>query len=296
MISYRGSDHAVAKEIYDYLRQKGISCWIDQEGIKPGSKWRDELLQVLRTSDSCVSILSPRYIESEYCRTEVFIARSLGKKIFPVMVEDCAATLEQYEETRNLNDTFTLRLHHLNVMGIPITKEEGLSRLADAILRLQTLSAPVSGSVYISYTADNAEYATKLSRRLNARQIQTWVATLDCRFGDQWREAQARAIMLASAHLIVLDENMIKSNDILHTEVLLSEAVGNPIFGVLPPRLSKDPSAGARIRYSLESDFAHKTYRRIAERAFFSTVDDENTMIDLLALALQGAILDKSKQ
>jgi hypothetical protein len=89
MLSYRSSDAAIMEELAAHLRSRGIVSWIDRQGIAPGARWRDTLLQELRSCDKFIVILSPAYLQSEHCRMEVFIARSFGKPILPIMTEDC---------------------------------------------------------------------------------------------------------------------------------------------------------------------------------------------------------------
>ena len=89
MVSYRSTEVKFVTKLAAYLRKRGVIPWIDREGIKPGSKWRDVLLEQLKTCDACIVVLSPEYLKSEHCRMEVFIARSFGRAMLPVMVKEC---------------------------------------------------------------------------------------------------------------------------------------------------------------------------------------------------------------
>jgi hypothetical protein len=121
--------------------------------------------------------------------------------------------------------------------------------------------------LYVSYTTHDGQFATALATALNDVGVTTWIATRDITVGENWRDAQARAMMRSSAHLIVLDESIDRQN-VLRTEILLSEARGLPTFAVLPPRLNgrKDLVAGM-----LEDlDKSDQTYRRLAATQYFS--------------------------
>ena len=61
MLSYRSSDSDFMEELAAHLRNHGIDPWIDKHGITPGQRWRDALLQELRSCDKVVAILSPAY-------------------------------------------------------------------------------------------------------------------------------------------------------------------------------------------------------------------------------------------
>ncbi|HSZ77758.1 MAG TPA: toll/interleukin-1 receptor domain-containing protein [Chthoniobacterales bacterium] len=160
---------------------------------------------------------------------EVFIARSFGRQIVPVMTKECFSALRNHEETKGLEDIFIMQMHRLNAFGLPISKEDALQRVSDALFHVPGDKAEPR-RVYVSYTTPDAEFATKLAQTLQKEGTSAWVATLDIRVGENWRDAQAQAMLRASAHLVVLDDNMVRQNG-LRTEILLSEARGLPTFG-----------------------------------------------------------------
>lgn len=278
MLSYRRVDTGFANKLAEYLRSEGIPPWIDREGIKPGYRWRDELLKELTSCDACVPVLSPRYLQSEHCRMEIFIARSFGRQILPVMLKDCFPALRDHEETKGLEDIFMMRMYRLRAVGLPITEGEAFRCIADAI-RYERQEVESDRPVYISYTTKDAEFATTLARSLAAKDIATWIATLDVRVGENWRDAQARAMMQASAHLVVLAENIVNQN-VLRTEVLLSEARGLNTFTILPPRLTNEhETVNALIDALNNSD---QTYRRLAATQYFTCANGVDQMVEQL--------------
>jgi len=116
MFSYRSTEVKFVTKLAAYLRKRGVIPWIDREGIKPSSKWRDVLLEQLKTCDACIVVLLPEYLKSEHCRMEVFIARSFGRAILPVMVKECFSGLRKHEETKGLEDIFMMRMHRVNAV------------------------------------------------------------------------------------------------------------------------------------------------------------------------------------
>jgi hypothetical protein len=267
MISYkRNSNETCARELYDRLEQAKLSPWLDRIGIKAGSRWRDELLKELRACDAFLPLLTPDYIRSEHCRMELFIARSRGCPVLPVVLEDCFDLLDEYEETKGLADVFMVRLYRLSLVGLPITREEAMQRVVQAA---QTPGeAAAAKEVYVSYCNDEAEVATRLARELQGHGLSTWVATQDCRVGDNWRQAQARGVMQASVQVVVLDESIAKA-EVLRTEIMLAEAFGLPVFVVFGPKLASEPATVARVMNELGS--ADVTYRRLTEIQAFDT-------------------------
>jgi len=130
-----------------------------------------------------------------------------------------------------------------------------------------------------------AEFATKLAQTLQKEGTSAWVATLDIRVGENWREAQAQALLRACAHLVVLDDNMVRQN-VLRTEILLSEARGLPTFGILSPRLDNDPSKIENLLNGLDS--SDQTYRRLAATEYFSCAHGLDKMLAQLVKRLMA--------
>ena len=81
-------------------------------------------------------------------------------------------------------------------------------------------------------------------------------------------------MMRSSAHLVVLDENIVKQN-VLRTEILLSEARGLPTLTVLPPRLNNKP----KLRWAMTEDLKKSdlTYRRLEEITWYSCTPEPRT-------------------
>ena len=92
--------------------------------------------------------------------------------------------------------------------------------------------------------------------------------------------------MRASAHIIVLDENIVRQN-VLRTEILLSEARGLQTLTVLPTRLNQQHAAISQMLEDL--DKSDQTYRRLAATQYFSGSDDLSEVAAQLAGCLNGA-------
>lgn len=283
MLSYRSSDSEFMEELAAHLRNHGINPWIDKQGITPGQRWRDALLQELRSCDKVVVILSPAYLESEHCRMELFIARSFGKPILPIMTEDCFPELRAHEETKGLEDIFMMRLYNLSAVGLPISREDALRRISDSVLKRAKIVSQTENPIYISYATPDGEFASELAMRFAEHAAETWIATRDIAVGENWRDAQARAMMSASAHLVVLDENIVRQN-VLRTEILLSEARGLPTLAILPPRLNNQHESVSRMLKDL--DTSDQTYRRLAATQYFSCDGDLRQVCAQVAAAI----------
>lgn len=282
MLSYSSNDIAHRDLVAQHLRLHAIEPWIDSDpaAIRPGQKWRPALFDILRTCEACIPILSHSYLASDACRMEAFVARNFGRPMLPIMVEDCYDDILKKEETRALQDIFMVRLHRLSAVGLPITEGEALDRVVEAILS-KPHDVAATGLVYISYARD-AVFATRLADGLSARSVPAWVATRHVRVGDNWRDAQAKAMMRAACHVIVLDDEML-ARDVLRTEILLSQARGLPTVPLLPPRLTV--ADGARLRRAMEAknDLA---YRALADYGFTPTSEDADAVVEMVRSAL----------
>lgn len=283
MISYKTENRATADELFVMLEAAGLVPWMDYRGIEPGMKWRDELIRQVRTCNAFVALLTPNYIRSEHCRMEILIARSRRCPILPVEVEECIDLLDSYEETKGLADTFMVRLQRSSLVGLPIRREQALERLVSAALSID--QTPFVKKAYIAYCSNEAAVATQIASQLEQAGISTWIATKDCRIGDNWRQAQAYGVANAAAQVIVIDET-IADADVLRTEIILSEAFGLPVFTVLGESLSKDDTKIASIMRNLRS--ADITYRRLTDIQPFRSDHDS---IAKLAKVLESIVM-----
>lgn len=283
MISYKTENRATADELFVMLEAAGLVPWMDYRGIEPGMKWRDELIRQVRTCNAFVALLTPNYIRSDHCRMEILIARSRRCPILPVEVEECIDLLDSYEETKGLADTFMVRLQRSSLVGLPIRREQALERLVSAALSID--QTPFVKKAYIAYCSNEAAVATQIASQLEQAGISTWIATKDCRIGDNWRQAQAYGVANAAAQVIVIDET-IADADVLRTEIILSEAFGLPVFTVLGESLSKDDTKIAFIMRNLRS--ADITYRRLTDIQPFRSDHDS---IAKLAKVLESIVM-----
>ena len=72
--------HANADSVYPLmtaLHERGVRIWYD-EGIEPGSKWRDELSSAIENADKVLFLASKRSVTSPNCEREIDFALSLG--------------------------------------------------------------------------------------------------------------------------------------------------------------------------------------------------------------------------
>ncbi len=66
------------------LEARGRDCWVDLEDIPPASEFMQDLRDGIGGSDAFCFVLSPRALESEYCRRELDYALERNKRIIPI--------------------------------------------------------------------------------------------------------------------------------------------------------------------------------------------------------------------
>lgn len=88
-VSYKRTDKEFVRKVDAELRKHGYEVWVDWEDIPPGvDDFRDEIESGILHAQSCVLVLSPDYLESEYCVGELNSAVRNGKRIIPIVYRE----------------------------------------------------------------------------------------------------------------------------------------------------------------------------------------------------------------
>ena len=92
-ISHSSRDAAAAAEVSEWLVSQGHrSFFLDfdpEYGIPAGRNWEQELYQRLRACRAVIVLCSRASMESKWCFAEVTQARSLGKAMVPIRIDEC---------------------------------------------------------------------------------------------------------------------------------------------------------------------------------------------------------------
>ncbi|MFP4575703.1 MAG: toll/interleukin-1 receptor domain-containing protein, partial [Coleofasciculus sp.] len=84
-ISYSRADSDLARKLNNALQMQGKTTWFDQESIASGSDFKQEIQLGIKACDNFLFILSPRSVNSPYCKDEVEYAASLNKRFVTVL-------------------------------------------------------------------------------------------------------------------------------------------------------------------------------------------------------------------
>lgn len=86
-LSYSRHDSSLLRQVRDDLRARGLRVWTDDK-LEPGTpSWESEIEQAIRNSQCFAVLLSPAAYESEWVRSEITLADSLERRIFPLLIE-----------------------------------------------------------------------------------------------------------------------------------------------------------------------------------------------------------------
>lgn len=85
-ICYSSKDRDLASQLNDALEKAGLNPWIDKEDLHLSSPWRREIENAITESVAFVYLASGNSLRSEYCQKELFLARQLNKRIFPILI------------------------------------------------------------------------------------------------------------------------------------------------------------------------------------------------------------------
>ena len=87
-LSYRRKDVEFVKQLDQALKATQREVWVDWEDIPPGVEgFNDEIQRGIEGADAFIAVLSPNYLESEYCLMELREGLRLKKRIIPIVLQ-----------------------------------------------------------------------------------------------------------------------------------------------------------------------------------------------------------------
>ena len=89
-LSHSSANNAEAIALRDWLLSQGFDdLFLDldpERGLKAGQKWQAELKRAAERCELVIFLVSPDWAASKWCVAEFFLAKSLNKRIFGVLV------------------------------------------------------------------------------------------------------------------------------------------------------------------------------------------------------------------
>jgi hypothetical protein len=85
-ISYSRNDEVYVTKLAEWLEGHGVSIWYDHD-IDYGTRWEAEIMNRLNDSTTIVAVMSKSARDSQWVIREIDLARQMGKKILPLLLE-----------------------------------------------------------------------------------------------------------------------------------------------------------------------------------------------------------------
>ena len=86
-ISYSRLDRSKIDQLADRLGHANYDCWIDQEDMRSGDLWRDQIVKAIKNCDLFILALSPNSVQSRDVRKELDLAEDNKKRVLPVIIQ-----------------------------------------------------------------------------------------------------------------------------------------------------------------------------------------------------------------
>jgi hypothetical protein len=88
-ISYSRKDLQFVQKFAQTLMSNGVDVWWDLSSLQGGDNWTNEIPQAIENCDSCIVVLSPNSVESEWVQKEYTYALKQKKRIIPLLYQEC---------------------------------------------------------------------------------------------------------------------------------------------------------------------------------------------------------------
>ncbi len=196
-ISYSTKDAEGAQEVCRLLEARGISCWIAPRDVPPGADWAESIMDGIKDAIGFVLVLSEHANTSRHCKSEVEVAFSAGKAVFPIR-------LRQIQPSASLH-LFLSSSQWIDAWDPPL--ENHIERLAGAIKRLQ--GEPVPDEPAFAAPSSLSSGKPAASKGAVAKDIAAKTATAvapAARSALSWATARKnrRYVVIAAVALLVM--------------------------------------------------------------------------------------------
>jgi CHASE2 domain-containing sensor protein len=87
-LSYADEDRAFMHKVTRTLMREAMTVWTNKTDIKSGAEYGEVINRGIEQADNIVYLMSPASLKSLYCEKELTYARSLNKRIIPLLIEE----------------------------------------------------------------------------------------------------------------------------------------------------------------------------------------------------------------
>ncbi|MFB2892909.1 TIR domain-containing protein [Aerosakkonemataceae cyanobacterium BLCC-F50] len=87
-LSYSDQDRGFMQKVAKTLMREGMTVWTNRTDIKSGVEYGEVIDRGIEQADNMVFLMSKAALKSVYCQKELNYARSLNKRIIPLLIEE----------------------------------------------------------------------------------------------------------------------------------------------------------------------------------------------------------------
>ena len=89
-VSYGREDEVkkFVRKLKKDLESAQLSVWLDEEDIPAGTEWPKVIGIALNKCKTLIAVLTKKYVSSRFCKSELYVACTNQKPIFPVIREE----------------------------------------------------------------------------------------------------------------------------------------------------------------------------------------------------------------
>jgi len=174
-ISYSTKDIVYAEKLINALRREGFNPWVDMDGLGAGTYWQDRLHKQIKTCDAYILIMSHNARASKWVPDELVAAKSSGKSIFPLRLDDAELFLAlqtiQYEDVRGgkmPSEEFYERLAKVTPRKKKASQKVDSIRLTEKARAQKAEETAEKASYYLSKFASGVKDAIAVASKVSA--------------------------------------------------------------------------------------------------------------------------------
>jgi hypothetical protein len=221
-----------------------FKVWHDKEGLRTGEIWNDRLMQEIRGADVLIVLMSPRWLDSEFCRKEfttfeeVETERKVGPYILPILWRDIDPEKHEFNE----EETAVLQRLQTRQQKPALAKDVATATKTKRIKLIKEIAEDIAGMV-LRLQKVASQPATAPVARPRSRS-----ADLNAHNFEDYQFARNAEVTIKPSD----DEQRVFAQIDFHERMYIESASGRVEFGVRRAILevqNKGPGKLARADY-----------------------------------------------
>ncbi len=179
-ISYSKKDIVYAEKLINALKREGFNPWLDMEGLGAGTHWQTRLQKQIYTCDAYILVMSRNAFNSKWVPDELVTAKTRGKPIFPLLLDDTEMFLAiqtiQFEDVRGgkmPSETFYKRLAQVTPRRKKASQKVDSVRLTEQARQQKVDAAAQKASYYLSKLTSNVKDALAVASKVSKDTYQS---------------------------------------------------------------------------------------------------------------------------